>query len=609
MPIGTLEWYTWPLIQLIVPRSNRSGTSYPHLQRRGGRYYFRLKIPKDLIEDYRRSPDDPKYPGKLRREIVVPLKTGDLDEARSHAQGLAYIHGIEFRAKRKAREERELAELGVKRVPVQEVVARIENHKRRLGIKDLKTVTPAIADRIRLSVLREELDADRDERLGVSPEDPTETPEGREERIAALRRVISTGETEAFHQSAIITAETYGFRVRRDTEGLPLLAYSIVEGLLRADEFIKQRDAGVAVDAEAVAPMAKTALREMRTSGTQFDELIELWISKKKDGRPAKTVASYKADMRAFATFLHERGKDWVEEVTNDDWRDYVDHVEKTQHPKTALRKVTSVRTVFSYAAEKRKLQTDNPCTRVSIAGVDAAEKPRLPFTLEHLKTIFNSPVYLEGFRPRGRGGEAFYWLPLLACFSGAREEELGQLRVEDVRKEYGLGWCIRISDEHPEQHVKTPGSRRSFPLHPELERCGFLEYVELQRSKGCAWLFEELKPDKYGTRTASFSKLFNRYLRSKLMITDRHRTFHSFRHSFKDACRDARVPLVEHDAITGHRSKDDASSGYGGEQYPLKPLFIAMRKVKYRGLNLEHLYRTTPSPTVSQRSRAPAKE
>ena len=590
-------------------RSNRSGTSHRHIQRRGGRYYFRLKIPKDLLEDYKRSPDDPKHPGNLRHEIVVPLKTSDLDDAKSHAQGLAYIYGIEFREKRKAREERELAELGIKRVPVEEVVARIENHKRRLGIKELKTVTSAIADRIRLSVLREALDGDRDERLGLSPEDPTETPEAREERLAALRQIVATGKTASFHQSAIFMAENYGFRVRLDTEGLPLLAYSIVEGLLRADELTKQRDAGIAVDAEAVAPIAKTALREMRTSGTQFEELIKLWIAKKKDGRPLKTVASYKADMRAFATFLHDRGKDWVEEVTNDDWLDYADHVEKTEHPKTALRKVTSVRTVFNYAAEKRKLQIENPCTRVSIAGTDAAEKPRLPFTIEHLETIFNSPVYREGFRPRGRGGEAFYWLPLLACFSGAREEELGQLRVEDVRKEHGLGWCIRISDEHPEQHLKNFGSRRSFPLHPELERCGFLEYVESQRSKRCGWLFEELKPDKYGIRTASFSKLFNRYLRSKLKITDKHRTFHSFRHSFKDACRDARVPRVEHDAITGHRSKDDVSSGYGGEQYPLKPLFIAMRKVKYRGLDLTHLCRTTAPEHAGRRSRTPGQE
>ena len=52
--IGTLDWYARPRVPVPAPRSNRSGTSYPHLQRRGGRYYFRLKIPKDLIEDYPR---------------------------------------------------------------------------------------------------------------------------------------------------------------------------------------------------------------------------------------------------------------------------------------------------------------------------------------------------------------------------------------------------------------------------------------------------------------------------------------------------------------------------------------------------------------------------
>ena len=40
----------------------------------------------------------------------------------------------------------------------------------------------------------------------------------------------------------------------------------------------------------------------------------------------------------------------------------------------------------------------------------------------------------------KGGAGEAAYWLPLLALFTGARLEELAQLRVSDLASEEGLG-------------------------------------------------------------------------------------------------------------------------------------------------------------------------
>ena len=59
---------------------------------------------------------------------------------------------------------------------------------------------------------------------------------------------------------------------------------------------------------------------------------------------------------------------------------------------------------------------------------------------------IFNTPVSTEGERPEGGQGEAAFWLPLLALFTGARLGELAGLRVSDVAHEELVGaHCIYI--------------------------------------------------------------------------------------------------------------------------------------------------------------------
>jgi hypothetical protein len=100
----------------------------------------------------------------------------------------------------------------------------------------------------------------------------------------------------------------------------------------------------------------------------------------------------------------------------------------------------------------------------------------------DELRKLFASPIW-TGSNPffRSRPGDkiirdALFWLPLLGLFHGNRLEEFAQLRREDVRQEAGVPY-IRISDEDGRQ-LKNEQSRRDVPLHPELIRLGFLDYV-----------------------------------------------------------------------------------------------------------------------------------
>ncbi|WP_181708284.1 hypothetical protein [Chthonobacter rhizosphaerae] len=101
--------------------------------------------------------------------------------------------------------------------------------------------------------------------------------------------------------------------------------------------------------------------------------------------------------------------------------------------------------------------------------------EPYEPFSADELRKLFASPVFVHGTRPLGGRGEAAYWLPLIALYSGARRTEIAQLRIRDLRQGENGIWFFDFTDEGHEQSLKTASSVRSVPVHRELIRLGLL--------------------------------------------------------------------------------------------------------------------------------------
>src|SRR4029077_8027517 len=99
------------------------------------------------------------------------------------------------------------------------------------------------------------------------------------------------------------------------------------------------------------------------------------------------------------------------------------------------------------------------------------------PWELEELSVLFGSPIYRQAARPTGGKGEAAYWMPLLALYSGARLGELAPMCANDVKvdRSTGVQFMTVIEDEDADRSVKTENSVRAFPIPPELVRIGFL--------------------------------------------------------------------------------------------------------------------------------------
>jgi integrase len=244
----------------------------------------------------------------------------------------------------------------------------------------------------------------------------------------------------------------------------------------------------------------------------------------------------------------------------------------------------------------------------VSGMRLTEAKSNRQPWELEELKALFASPIYLNGERPLGGKGEASFWLPLLAIFSGARLNELAPVCVEDVKTDTpsGVRFITVIENEEEGRSVKTDSSLRAIPIHPELVRIGFLKFVDaIPKSGGqSARLFPKLTPGPKGGFGEAFSKWFGRYKRD-LGIDNPSSVFHSFRHGFKDALRAAGVNEDVNDALTGHSGGNSVARGYGWKdmvrRFGFQTLADAVARVRYPGLDLSPVHWTVPPAALAR--------
>jgi integrase len=248
----------------------------------------------------------------------------------------------------------------------------------------------------------------------------------------------------------------------------------------------------------------------------------------------------------------------------------------------------------------------------VSNMRLPEANPRRQPWEPNELSLLFQSPVFTEGLRPEGGKGEAAFWLPLLALYSGARLSELAPLTVDDIKVDTasGVRFMTVIEDATVGRSVKTDTSVRAVPLHSELLRLGLLDFVDYARARSgsSGRLFPEIERGPKGTFGEVWSKWFGRHKRS-LGVDNENSVFHSFRHGFKDALRAAQVSEDINDALTGHAGGNRVARGYGWKdmvrRFGFSALHAAVEKVAYPGLDLLHIQWRPPTrdrPTTAAR-------
>jgi integrase len=276
----------------------------------------------------------------------------------------------------------------------------------------------------------------------------------------------------------------------------------------------------------------------------------------------------------------------------------------------TAKGYLSSLHTLMDFAVSRGMRET-NPVKGLSVGSDGLSHKDRRrPFNADQLKKIFAAPIYtgcvddLYGYAKPGmaRPRRGRFWIPILSLCHGIRLGEACQLHVTDVTELDGVPVIlIRTTDDDGEddsdKRVKTEAGERFVPLHPELVKIGFLEYVAQMRRSGKTRLFPELEPAKAtGYLSDPFSKWFARFL-DKAGAKRARTSFHSFRHCYRDALREADISLERIRALGGWSSgstDEDYGSGF-------KPSTLAADMAKVAlPVDLTHLHVAAPEAADS---------
>jgi len=241
-----------------------------------------------------------------------------------------------------------------------------------------------------------------------------------------------------------------------------------------------------------------------------------------------------------------------------------ISEILQMQIPATDLLSVSTINTHLSSSsslftwAEKHGHTNTNPFRGLKMKEKKLPHEKREVFTESDLQSLFGSPVYVNGKRKH----PYYYWLPLIALYSGARIEEICQLRLTDIHEEAG-GWVFDINDEtENDKKLKTLSSKRLIPIHSKLIDAGILDYCTKLKQKKETRLFPELKHQRDGY-SQSASKWFGRY-RITNGVPHKRKNFHSFRHTVANHLKQKNVTKEQIAAILGHKDESVTTGLYG---------------------------------------------
>ena len=557
---------------------------HPHILKRDGRYYYRRRIPADLVQA--------GCYGKAK-DIKRSLKTGDLATANRLAMTEAVRLDTEFDAKR--RELRQAAPFAKFAIaansgdsPATRKLSDLSEIERRDFI-----IRAFIAHEKQETGCRS-WDSDpvtRDSKLEAARED-----------LAALEGSPAFQETDwlamtrkAMEAEGISTDGAEDATVRAIAD---LLKRAVVESTFRTERAIvgspfETRDAYFdAFHADSPLPAAAKASKTigdlcrefMANTGARAKAGNLAPSTVKWAGQSAKVMADFfgseaalssitKKDAARLVAFLptlptnaSKRYKGVSVVIAAEREGKRAD--KKTIHPKTVSYYFEGISSIFKFAVEWHWLG-ENPLKGRSLRECmpKVLQQHRQTMTPDEMTRVFSSPDFLSQRHGKHEAGEARYWVPLLCLFHGTRSNEVAGMLVSDVENADGIdllnvrGNSLRV--------LKTKNSERQVPLHQKLIALGFLEFVAKRRQQAPDGpLFAGLSRNSNGSMADGIGKWWQRFVADILGAAPANgatgaRGIHSLRHSWVAAARDAEVVESTWKRLGGW-SLPDASDNYG---------------------------------------------
>lgn len=588
---------------------------HPRLYRRGAVYYHRAAVPVDIKDTYPKA------------EETFSLKTKDYAEALRRVRIAAVEADRRFDQHRRKLQQQatapvldELTELQIKQLGrlYQASLLAEDDEAREAGFEEDgdEKQTMSFGTMPDADILNELMS----NRLAWRPTFEQFTDQDQlfldSTRVQYARGMIDEFWVEEAED--LLSWDGVGFQLKPESSSWRKLVREMQAATIRALEDKQRRsqgqvietpDMGPAASPKSTAPLLSNALEEWvaEKSRTSWVEKTarehKVWTDHFLTMAGDKPLDQYsKADARAFKAMLLKLPANWNKfaELKKFDVARAAERAHelgmKPMSDNNVKKLLQFVGSFWRWAGDSYDDCPVNPFAGLNIKVKTRPREERDPFTTSELQAIFDAPLYTgcKSLHFWSEPGElvpkdaGIYWVPLISLLSGARAGEIIQLYVHDVKEEEGI-WYFDINKVELDKHVKNPSSWRKIPIHRTLIDIGLLEHVETRRAQRQRRLFPDLKLGKDGYYSSPFSKHFSRFLKN-VGVKTRKNAFHSFRHSFEDACRNSSIPWDVMNAFQGHAQP--GQSGRYGHGFDLEVLAEEMRKLQYKGLDLSHLYR-----------------
>lgn len=233
---------------------------------------------------------------------------------------------------------------------------------------------------------------------------------------------------------------------------------------------------------------------------------------------------------------------------------------------------LAALKTVLNEAVQSGRL-SENVALNVKVRVPRQVRLREPSFSSEEVKTILRGTLASRPDRLTEKHALARRWVPWLCAYTGARVNEITQLRAEDVQEIDGI-WAIRITPDAG--GVKTKEARL-VPLHSHLIEQGFLKVAESQK---VGPLFYEPKAGRGGSAANPHYKKVGERLAQwvrALGVTDPNvQPNHAWRHLFTSNARLANLDPEAREAIPGH-APATTGRAYGGA----KPMAFLAREIE----------------------------
>ncbi len=579
----------------------------------GNTYYFRRKIPTDLIEHFGGLKE-------FRISLKCAIKSRSIRTTKILNQKVSGIF--------------EDIRQGMKSLEIEDIkeILRVEIRKQTLHAHHVDLGTNKWSD----SGVEKSLDTTEKKDLNLR-----ETLKN--DLKSYLKQVDSKIEGILESMNIKIEKESVGYkRLREHFIDLYLMRYEWIKELVLKtgksdDDFRKDFDSKFRLDlfpelSNSVGLTESLMKDEPNNNSTTSDELpylpiaggllssnIKTFIDRKKvEGKSIKEIGS---DNKILEEFVEIVGDFDFSRVTKKEVSYYIDVQTKlppnrkksqkyrdltikqvmelnlsqkeTQTPQNINKRLSKL-SVFGNWGVRQGLLLTNPFSGMKFL-VKKQPNRRQPFTTDDLKKILKPETYLNwtiNFEHpykihKVNNKLPYYWVFLLGIFSGMRTNEMCQLRLSDLKKVDKI-WFMFVEDSENTK-VKTESSIRKIPLHPQLIELGFIDYVGNLRKKKKSRVFWELREDRDGF-ASKVSRHYNEKFLPAIGVWEKHKkVLYCTRHTFINKLYSEKVDENVIKTLVGHE-KEFTMKHYGGDPFTPEVLLEEISKVNYSIINWKGL-------------------